>query len=255
MKRSFSLSLCVLTFCAVTLGACASVETARNPDDPYEGFNRRIHSFNVALDKNVLRPVAKGYDFVTPALIQHLVGNFLSHLQLPADFANHVLQGETDASLDTFGRFAINTVLGGGGLLDPATDFNLPRQPNDFGVTLGKAGVGGGPFLMLPFIGPTTPRDIGGRVVDTAFQPTTYVGLFTPADGVGPGINVGGAIDGRNRNAAFIDEALYNSPDSYVTIRSVFLQRRRAQISGDTGEDDLPIILEDELDEGGAIAE
>lgn len=230
------------------LTACASVETASDPNDPYEGFNRSMHSFNVALDRNVLRPVAIGYDTVTPDLVQLLIGNFLSHLTLPVDFANNVLQGEAGDSLDTIGRFALNTVVGAGGLLDPATDFGIPKRTNDFGVTLGKAGAGDGPFLMLPFFGPTNPRDIGGRIVDMAFSPTTYVGLFTGADAFGPAVNIGGIVDGRSRNMSFIDEALYNSPDSYTTLKSVYQQRRRAAIGGDAGDDDLPIIFEDELE-------
>lgn len=240
--------ICVFALSAFALASCASVETAQNPDDPYEGWNRRVHNFNVTLDRNILRPVAQGYDTVTPGLVQLLVGNFLSHLELPGDFANHVFQGEFDRSLDTFGRFAINTVVGAGGVLDPATDFGLTRDSNDFGVTLGKAGAGSGPFLMLPLLGPTNPRDVGGTIVDLAFSPSFYVGQFTSVEYFGVAQNVVGTIDQRNRNASFIDQALYESPDSYVTLRSVYNQRRAAAIGSDDGEDDLPIIFDDEID-------
>lgn len=239
---------CALLVATGLLAACASIETSNDPADPYEGFNRRMHNVNLALDRNVLRPMARGYDTVTPGLVQLMVGNFLSHLQLPVDFANNVLQGEAEESLETFGRFALNSLLGAGGLLDPATDFGVPRRPNDFGVTLGKAGVGEGPFLMLPFFGPTNPRDFAGGIVDRAFSPSTYVGIFSGVDAFGPGVTVTSIVDNRSRNSSFIDETLYNSPDSYTTVKSIYLQRRRAAISGDSSDDDLPIIFEDETE-------
>ncbi|MEO0999168.1 MAG: VacJ family lipoprotein [Pseudomonadota bacterium] len=233
-------------FALMGLAACADPIETRNPDDPYEGFNRQMHAFNVRLDENVIRPVAQGYDAVTPDLAQFLIGNGLSHLRLPRDFANHLFQGEIVDALATLARFGINTVYGAGGLLDPATEFGLPRNSNDFGTTLGKAGVGEGAYLVLPLLGPTTPRDLVGSVVDRAFRPTTYIGIFTAADGVGPGVAIVGGVDARDRNGEFIDDVLYNSPDSYVTLRSFYLQNRRAQVNDGAGDEALPDIFDDE---------
>lgn len=215
--------------------------------DKFEPTNRVIHNNNVRLDRNVLRPVSEGYGFVTPTLFKHLIGNGISHLELPKDFANYLLQGDMERSLDTLGRFTINTVVGAAGFLDPAKEFGLPKQSTDFGITLGTYGVGEGNYLVLPLLGPSTMRDVTGFVVDRAFSPTTYVGLFTAADAVGPLTTGLEFVDRRNRNADLIDEVLYNSPDSYVTLRSAYLQRRRAQIAGDEGvQNNLPDIFDDE---------
>ncbi|MEM6624022.1 MAG: VacJ family lipoprotein [Pseudomonadota bacterium] len=218
--------------------------------DPYEPTNRAIHEFNVELDRFVLRPVSQGYDIVTPTLVQHLVGNGLSHLDLTNDFANYVLQGDVDRALETLGRFTLNTIIGAAGLLDPATEFGLPKEDTDFGITLGKYGVEEGPYVVLPFLGPSTVRDTGGFVVDRAFSPTTYIGIFADgeliADVAGPAVTGMAVIDGRASNAELIDNVLYNSPDSYVTIRSAYLQRRRAKIAGDQGAlDQLPDIFDE----------
>ena len=227
-----------------TLAACASPQPGDEFADPYESFNRRVHAGNVRLDENILRPAAQGYDAVTPETVQYLFGNGLDFLEQPRYFVNYLLQGDIDASLRVLGRVVLNTTLGVG-VLDPATEFGLPSEPTDFGVTLGKWGVGEGAYLVLPLIGPTTTRDLGGTVVDKGFSPTLYVGLFTNADAVGPLVSGVNVVDGRDRNADLIDEVLYNSPDSYVTLRSIYLQRRRALIRGETSPESLPDIFDE----------
>ena len=215
--------------------------------DHFEDTNRFFHANNLRLDRNVLRPVAQGYDYVTPELVRHMIGNGLNHLDLTQDFANHLMQGNIQASLHTFGRFTLNTIVGAGGLLDPATEFGLPRESTDFGITLGKFGVGEGSYLVLPLLGPTTVRDAGGFVVDKAFDPMTYLGQVTTADGIGPLVTALEIVDKRNRNADLIDDVLYESVDSYVTLRSGYLQRRRAKIKGGQSDPEaLPDIFDDE---------
>lgn len=235
------------------LAACASAgpEAGFAAQDPYEDTNRVFHDINVGIDRAVLRPVAQGYDFVTPATFQHMIGNGLSHLDLPVDMANHFLQGEAMAGLRTLGRLTLNTVLGMGGLLDPATEFGLPREQTDFGITLGRWGAGQGAYLVIPLIGPSTPRDLAGFVVDLAFSPQTYFGI-TGSDTVNVlsiPLNVVERVDTRNRNADLIDELLYESADSYVTLRSVYLQRRAAQIAGEDATEALPDIFDEEAEE------
>ena len=215
--------------------------------DIYEPTNRVLLANNLRLDRNVISPIAEAYDTVTPALVQHLIGNGLQHLDLPKDFANYVLQGDVDRGLETLGRFTLNTVLGAGGLLDPATEFGLPRESTDFGITLGKYGVGEGPYIILPLLGPSNVRDFGGFVVDRAFNPMTYFSGFPGSEAVGPGLTGLGIIDRRNRSREFIDDVFYNSADPYVTIRSGYLQRRRAKVAGEEGAvDNLPDIFDDE---------
>lgn len=233
------------------VAACSTAEGPREgfaATDPYEPTNRAILKGNIRLDRYVLRPATMAYDTVAPETVQHLVTNGLAHLGLANDFANYVLQADVDGSLNTLGRFTINTVLGAGGLLNPADEFGLPRQQNDFGLTLARYGVGEGPYLVLPLLGPTTARDAGGFAVDrTVLSPTMYIGIFTPMDGVGPTSTGMGFVDARNRNFDLIDELLYDSEDPYVTLRAAYLQRRRAQVAG--GDDPgarLPDIFDDE---------
>ena len=241
---------CVAPICAAVLvSACASTGPRDGfaATDEYEPMSRAFHEGNVRLDSNILRPAAQVYDFVTPTLFKHLIGNGLSHIELPGDFANYVFQGDIDRALETFGRLTMNTIMGAGGLLDPATEFGLPRQQTDFGITLGKHGVGEGSYLVLPFMGPTTVRDTAGFFVDIALSPTAYLGGFSWFDGVGLSITAADLVHERDAQFEFIDDVLYNSEDSYVTIRSAYLQRRRSQIAGpENAADALPDLFADE---------
>lgn len=230
------------------VAGCAAQEGARDgfaASDPYEPVNRGILKANIGLDTYVLRPAAQAYDLATPTTVQHIVTNGLSHLALPGDFANYVLQGDVDGSLNTLGRFTLNSVLGAGGLLNPADEFGLPRQPNDFGLTLARYGVAEGPYLVLPVFGPSTARDFTGTIVDRAFEPTTYIGAFTSMDAVGPAATGLGFVDARNRRFEQIDEILYDREDPYVVVRAAYLQRRRAAVLGeDAPGEGLPDIFE-----------
>ena len=233
----------------ISISACATAEPGADlsATDRNQGFNRAMLDFNMALDRNVLRPVSQGYDFVTPTLVKHLLGNGFSHLDLPADFVNYLLQGEINLALETLGRFTLNTVMGAGGLLDPATEFGLPKKNTDFGVTLGKHGVSEGDYWVLPIVGPKTTRDAFGGIVDLAMSPTTYIRFVAPAVSPEAGIAlaVGEKIHERDANDEFIDELLYKSPDPYISLRSVYLQHRRALVAGkDAGADALPDIFD-----------
>jgi len=230
---------------AVSLGACATPQQDELVADPYEDFNRTMHGFNKGVDTVVLRPVAQAYETVTPALFQHLFGNAFSHLSLPGVFVNQVLQGETDAALETLGRFGLNTILGAGGTLDPATEFGLVKRDTDFGVTLASWGVEEGAYLELPLLGPATARDAFGRLVDIAFQPTTYVTGGVEVTVVTATVRALEIVDIRSRNAAVIDELLYESEDSYVSLRANFIQNRRRLVAGGvTDEEALPDLFE-----------
>jgi phospholipid-binding lipoprotein MlaA len=140
------------------MSACASTGPRDGfaATDDYEPFSRAVHKNNIRIDRYFLRPVTQGYDYVTPTLFQHMISNGLKHIDLTNDFANYLLQGDVDGSLETLGRFTLNTVLGMGGFLDPATEFGLPKDDTDFGLTLASYGVGEGTYLVLPLVGPTT---------------------------------------------------------------------------------------------------
>lgn len=246
---------------AVTAGTVAVISACASTgprdgfavDDKYEPTSRFFYDGNKRLDTYLIRPTAQAYDLVTPTLFKHLIGNGLSHLDLTNDFANYLLQGDVDRSLETFGRFTLNTLMGAGGLLDPASEFGLPHQNTDFGVTLGTYGVGEGTYLVLPLIGPTTARDAAGFVVDRAFSPTFYLGEFGIADAVtdvvGPALTGTEIVHRRDERFDLIDDVLYKSDDGYVTLRAAYLQRRRAQIAGPGNTaDTLPDLFDDEAD-------
>ena len=249
MRSRIAVKWTVLACAAAMLAGCATEGQREGlaATDPYEPFNRRMLNVNKGLDRYALRPAAKAYDVATPTTVQFIIGNELDYLETPIHFANYLLQGDIENSLETLGRFTLNTVLGGLGLLDPATEFGLPRQETDFGITLARWGVAEGPYLVLPLFGPSTGRDLPGFVVDRAFSPTTYVGVFTSADLVGPTVQAVDLVDTRTRNADLIDELLYETEDTYVTLRAAYLQRRRAMAAGEEGEiDNLPDIFENE---------
>jgi phospholipid-binding lipoprotein MlaA len=216
--------------------------------DPYEPFNRRMLNVNKGLDRYALRPVSQAYDVVTPTTFKFIIGNGFDYLETPIHFANYLLQGDIDNSLETLGRFTLNTVLGIG-ILDPATEFGLPRQETDFGITLARWGVGEGPYFVLPLFGPSTARDLPSFVVDRAFYAPSYFGVVTDIGFFNPVINGVELVDRRAKNADLIDELFYETEDTYVTLRAAYLQRRRAMAAGEEGEiDNLPDIFDDEAE-------
>ena len=218
--------------------------TDRTPE-----FNLAMHQRNIASDRRFIRPAARAYEAVTPTLFQHLIENAFGHLELPADFVNYLLQGRIDPALDTLGRFTLNTFMGAGGFLDPATEFGLPRQGTDFGITLGRLGMREGNYWVLPLLGPKTTRAAFGSVVDAALSPTSYLGIIAPGASPEAGIalRLTEKVHNRHRNFEAIDRLLHESPNSYVATRSAYLQRRRALVAGaeDVAEA-LPHIFEDE---------
>lgn len=246
-----SLLKCIVpVLAAAFLAGCATgPREGLAANDPFESFNRTMLQGNKRLDQFVLRPVAKAYDVAVPETLQFILSNELDYLSTPVDFANYMLQGRFEQAGVSLARFTINTVMGGVGLLDPATELGLPKDETDFGVTLGRWGVPEGPFLMLPLLGPATARELPAFVVDRAFSPLTYagyVGPFQDADGLAPGARLLGIIDTRSDNADLIDQLLYETEDPYVTLRSAYLQRRRAMVAGPESVDNLPDIFDDQ---------
>lgn len=222
--RSASLTGAASVFAAFTLSGCLTA--GPNPEDPYEDFNRQMYAFNDGLDRAVLEPVAKGYRAVTNEPIREGVGNFADNLNEPLTFVNHVLQGQIPDAGATFGRFVVNTTVGIAGIFDPASAIGIQRTREDFGQTLGKWGVGGGPYLVLPFLGPTNPRDLVGKGGDIALNPLNYP-EFESDDEIRLGIAVLGGINAREGAIEAIDE-VRNQIDPYTTVRRLY-DRTRAQ--------------------------
>ena len=142
-----------------SLTACVTTPTVEDENvDPWESMNRSIFDFNLAMDENILEPIANGYDYITPDFVQERFGDFFNNLGDIGNMFNSLLQGKLLEGLGTFGRIILNTTVGWFGLFDVATG-SIDRKPEDFGQTLATWGVGAGPYLVLPFLGPSTLRD------------------------------------------------------------------------------------------------
>lgn len=228
----FTRALVAMSLLAMLAGCAGRVAVEdRHPDDPWEGFNRRVFAFNEAVDRAVLRPVARGYRTVTPQPVQTGVGNFFSNLGEVRTALNSLLQGKpANAGLAT-SRFVINSTVGIAGLWDFATHMGITVEDEDFGQTLGVWGVSEGPYLVLPFLGPSTVRDTAGLPLDTVTYPLYYV----EDDKVRYGLTALRVVDMR---AGFLDQEELIRGDRYVFIRDAYLQRRRFEVSdGELGDD------------------
>ncbi|ATJ83258.1 VacJ family lipoprotein [Halomonas beimenensis] len=222
-------ALCALAL----LSGCASQATVEraHPDDPWEGFNRKVFAFNETLDRYALKPVAQGYRFVTPDPVETGIGNFFSNLGEIRTTLNSLLQGKgTNASVAT-GRFLINSTLGVAGFFDVATRLEVTGREEDFGQTLAVWGVGEGPYVVLPLLGPSTVRDTAGLPVDSYTDPLTHV----EEDKVRYSLRALDIIDTR---AGLLDQERLIRGDRYSFIRDSWLQRRRFEVNdGEMGED------------------
>ena len=204
-------------------------------NDPLEPLNRTVFEFNRALDAMFLRPFADFYRLLLPPPLQNGVHNFLANLRSPVILVNDLLQGEWERAGTTTQRFIINTTAGVGGLGDPASDFGLPAHNEDFGQTLAVWGLSEGPFLMLPLIGPSNPRDATGLAVDSFI--IDPLGLLNSLGAEGEwlptfllvrfGLT---AIDARAQNVEELDDLEKSSLDFYAAMRSLYRQFRTAEI-------------------------
>lgn len=222
------------------LGACT---TARSDvHDPLEPMNRAVFAFNQVVDGLVLEPAAELYGLVTPKPVRTAVRNLLDTLAAPVVFANDLLQGERERAGITLGRFMVNVTLGLCGLYDMAAEFGLQQHSEDFGQTLAVWGVGEGPYLVLPLLGPSNPRDFLGQLVDSfLFDPAAY---FLPA-GAQTARMATEAVVTRYELDPVLDAMERSSLDFYAAIRSNYTQRRRAEIGN--GAPPLPASLDEEL--------
>lgn len=209
-----------------------------NNPDPWQGWNRAIFNFNDKVDRWFLKPVAKGYKAVTPDPIELGISNIFSNIGEVPNVINGALQGDfKGAGYDT-GRFLVNSTLGVGGLLDVAKHMNLPADtPEDFGQTLAAWGVGQGPYLVLPLMGPSTLRDAAGMPVDWYTDPTTYISHERTEIGVK-------ALSILDMRAGLLELEKNITGDRYVFIRDVYLQRRaylinNGEVTDDFGDEDF----------------
>ena len=208
-----------------TLSGCASFRTAA-PGDPIEPINRGIYSFNNTFDHYLLKPIAKGYDAVVPGLVKTGVSNVFQNVSDAQSLVSDALQLKGAKFGDDLGRVVLNTTFGIGGLFDLATPMGIERGNEDIGQTLGYWGIGAGPYLVIPFLGPSSLRDAVGRYGDSQVNPLSYVSSVPVRNSL-TGLSV---LDARV--GLFPAENLLNqaSLDKYTFLRSAYLQRRQSLV-------------------------
>jgi phospholipid-binding lipoprotein MlaA len=231
---------------ALALAGCAGGGGVRNdavveeqerkappsPDelDPWQPFNRSMHTVNSVLDKLLLRPVARVYAKVTPQPVRKGVSNFFNNLQQPVTALNLALQGRPKATMQSLGRFAFNMTIGVVGILDPATKAGLPYHDKDFGQTFSRWGWDTSRYLVLPVFGPGTVRDTFGKGVGTTVSPVSWL-----AEQEGAEFSILYGIDAR-AGVLPADAFLEGAEDEYLLVRDAYLQRRRCQLVDCTDE-------------------
>ena len=206
------------------LAGCAS--TPANPDDPLEKYNRAVFRFNERVDREVLKPVAKAYDAGTPLPLRAGIGNFFGNLGDIWTGVNNLLQGKAADGLSDFARVAINSTLGILGVFDIATEMGLEKHDEDLGQTLGKWGVGEGPYFVMPILGPSTVRDAAATPVDL-----TVNGMWIQGTAVQEASVAGLKLVHTRANLLAADRVLdAGALDRYTYVREAFLQRRRYEV-------------------------
>jgi phospholipid-binding lipoprotein MlaA len=218
------------------LAGCATGPNA-NPADPMEPLNRSVYKFNDALDRTVFKPVATTYRDVTPSMVQRGIGNFFYNIEDVWSFVNNVLQLKGAAAADSFFRVGVNTLMGLGGVLDVASELRIERHTEDFGQTLGYWGVGPGPYIVLPVLGPSNLRD-------TVALPADWRGdLVTQIEDV-PTRNTLWVLRATDQRAALLkagDVLEGAALDKYSFIRDAYQQRRRNAVYDGNPPEEEPV--------------
>ena len=232
----------ILFTSALFLSGCASTSgnQSASENDPLEGFNRAMFSFNDTVDEAVLKPVATTYQDVTPSFVQTGIGNFFGNIGDVWTMVNNFLQGKVENGLNDFMRVAVNTTFGFGGVLDIASEAGIQKHKEDFGQTLGTWGVGSGPYVVLPLFGPSTVRDTAALPVDIYGDLWTHT---TPVDVRNTGAVIR-LVDQRaqalNATNLLEDVAL----DRYTFVRGAYLQRRESLIHDGVSQTSKPANAE-----------
>ncbi|HYD64782.1 VacJ family lipoprotein [Azospirillum sp.] len=233
-----SLSRSLLRTAATALilatAACAT-PSGDSANDPIEPVNRAIWGFNEGTDILLVRPATEVYVNTVPDPIREVVHNFLVNLTMPLVIANQLLQGDGQGAIDATGRFLTNTILGAGGIADVATAARIPYESEDFGQTLAVWGLGDGPYLVLPLLGPSGLRDATGLAVDTVADPVRIAANAGGAKGALYGRAGATTIDTRSQYLGTIDDIRRNSVDPYASLRSLYRQRRQVEINDGKG--------------------
>ena len=236
------------------VAACASSATEQHEyDDPFEGYNRAMFSFNYQVDKYVIKPVAEGYRAVTTPFIRERISSVIDNLKEPVSAGNHLLQADPEASVKSLSRFVINSTLGLVGMFDVAEGWGLPKDKTTFNETFAKWCIPQGPFIVLPLMGPSTPRAATGMALDFVFDPV-YWATYQDAnvhDKASWGYAIAQGITAREAALDILDDLERNSVDFYATMRSAYLQNQSKlkcfnDVSKDENTYDFDFGIEDE---------
>lgn len=237
--RSLRLLLALGLIGPALLGGCAARPPASDPEavadyesvnDPLEPTNRVFYVINNGLDTAVLRPAAQAYRFVLPQRVRTGVHNVLANLSTPVLLGNDILEAKPRRAGDTTMRFLINTTAGVAGVFDVARDWGYPAHDSSFGTTLALWSLPEGPFLFLPVLGPSNPRDALGFGVDVTMDPLTWVGQGTAVTALKWSRYGVSALDQRERVLDAIDSIKKTALDPYATFRSLYRQHRASEI-------------------------
>jgi phospholipid-binding lipoprotein MlaA len=213
--------------------SCAHLEGDPDPSDPWERMNRGIFGFNEGADRWVVEPIAKGMDFLIPDPAERSIRKFFENSLIPIHLTNALLQCKPVAAFEDLARFVINTTIGIAGFFDPATHFGLEAHHEDFGQTFGYWGIPSGPYLVLPVLGPSNPRETVGLIADSAALVYPW---FVPIY-VSSAIGVGRQLNRRSLALDSIAAEREAALDYYVFVRNAFLSYRENQIR-DRDEDE-----------------
>lgn len=226
------------------LNGCATTHGS-DPKDPWESWNRGAQSFNDGVDGYVMKPVAKGYEWVMPNYAHRAVTNFFNNLDDIDVIANDALQGKFSQSGLDSARFLVNTTLGVGGLIDVGTMLDLTKHNEDFDQTLGVWGMPSGPYLVLPFLGPSSPRGVAGLLSDAALNPISYTGVYfgtssATAYAVSGGLGALKAIDTRANNLGLEKVVEEAAIDRYEFFKNAYRSGRNYLIhDGNVPDEDV----------------
>ena len=230
LQKSAARAAAVFAF--TLLAGCATVANP-DPRDPLESYNRGMTQFNEQVDALVLKPVAVAYQDITPAPVRTGVSNFFANIGDIWSFVNNVLQLRGEAAASTFMRVNVNTFLGLGGVLDIASELGIDRYKQDFGLTLGRWGVGTGPYLVLPILGPSTVRDTFALPVDIKGNVVSYVDPVSARNSL-YALRIVDTRANLLRAGSVLDSAAL---DKYSFTRDVFLQVRSQAGEAQNGDE------------------
>lgn len=240
--KGFTRLIALLLAVMLTSGCVSQPAKLSDPvKDPWEPFNRNMYGFNQVVDRAIYKPVAKGYDAVVPSAPRRGISNFFHNLQYPLTFVNLMLQGKVTRAMEATGRFLMNISLGGLGFFDVATKAGIPQYNEDFGQTLAVWGWKNSNYLVVPFLGPFTVRDIGGRGIVGYVSPTAWAirehNLYAPL--ILELISIRSSL-------LQIDQDIAESSDPYLFVRDAYLQNREFEIyDGDPPAPDYDALLEE----------